>query len=635
MLRALRDVTPGRLRSPLALAVGPVVVLALAFYAWTAATSGDVFPGDHARDPYNLLTDAFVAGHTDLPLKPDPRLLALDDPYDPAQNQPFVTREQHDLSLHDGRFYAYWGAAPAVLLFLPWRALGVGDMSTTLAVLLFSSIGLLCSIALMVLLLRRWLPATPAWMQGAGAAMLAMGNLAPVLLRRPEAYEVAISAGACFFWAGLLALAAAGLGARVRTGLLAASSLLFGLAFASRPPLGVGILVAVAAVWLLRGRDGVSRRRLAIAVLAPFAVCALIVFAYNVQRFGSPTDFGVSYVLGGQKADRFYSLTYIAPGLWYYVLSPLLVRVEFPFLWVNPASSVPFPIPARYNGGEATSGLLPTLPLLVLLAGAPWALRTAPAGLRRVVWALAGTGGVLLLFTAFFYWGPVQRYQMDFAALFVLAALLVWFVLGNRWRVERPRAARLAAVGGVLLIAWGCLTMAAISMVGPEDRLRVRHPATFASLARAFTPVSTALAKVAGRPIIGAVAGKPLLGPARYDRLGADRTDLLLSTRTVPVELMAPHDAVATLRATVTRTPKTPDTPLLVQARSPDGSTFTAPVDGREVALPIVLRQGRNEVHLQLFPVRLKTLALFAYGGDDRGVRVTGLRVGPPPPPKR
>ena len=65
---------------------------------------------------YNLLADAFRAGQTSLLVTPSPELLALPNPYDPAQN---AALRLHDATLYRGRYYLYFGPTPALVLFLP------------------------------------------------------------------------------------------------------------------------------------------------------------------------------------------------------------------------------------------------------------------------------------------------------------------------------------------------------------------------------------------------------------------------------------------------------------------------------------------------------------------------------------
>lgn len=617
-----------RLRDPWVLAVGAVVVVAVAFYAWTAATSAPLFSGVPGDDPYNRLAEGFVHGHTYLPVDPDPGLLALPDPYDPVANREYVeSTGLRDVSLYDGRFYAYWGASPAVVAFVPWHLLGLGNLSPGLAVLVFSIIALLCSVAVLRLIVRRWLPATPVWVQAIGVSLLAFGNMAPWLLRRPEVYEVAISGGQAFVWGGLLAVAVAVTRGRPRLGLLALGSLLLGLAFAARAPLGAAVVFAAAAGWILRRRGAADPRALAAAALGPFALCVALVAVYNAVRFGSPVDFGVTYELSGARADRYNSLSYVLPGLWYYVLCPLRPRIEFPFLWVNEPGSVPFSVPDTYTGTERTAGILPTFPMLALLFGLPWVLRGALRPLRLIAAGMVACGLVLMLFAAYFYWGAIQRYEMDFLALLLVPALVAWFALIARWRQVRRR--RAVSVVGAILCVWGVVAVAAMSVIGSDDRLRQRHPGTYASLADFFSPVGTAQAQVAGHPVLGAVKGDPLAGPARYDRLGVQGAAVYVGLAPVKLSVVSPDNETATLTMRARRTRTTPaGARLILQERAPDGSVFSRPFREGTVAFPVALRRGRNTVELQLFADPPTGISDFPDAEDDGAIQALDLRLG-------
>src|SRR5690349_12412224 len=68
------------------IAIFIVLVLALAFYMWTAYTAARFTFSRNNGDVYNLLTTAFLHGHAYLPLAVPGGLLHLRDPYDPAQN---------------------------------------------------------------------------------------------------------------------------------------------------------------------------------------------------------------------------------------------------------------------------------------------------------------------------------------------------------------------------------------------------------------------------------------------------------------------------------------------------------------------------------------------------------------------
>src|ERR1700722_18001157 len=64
---------------------------------------------------YAQLTDSFLHGQLSLRTLPPPKLLALPDPYDPVANGPY---RLHDAILFDGKYYLYWGPAPALIAAL-------------------------------------------------------------------------------------------------------------------------------------------------------------------------------------------------------------------------------------------------------------------------------------------------------------------------------------------------------------------------------------------------------------------------------------------------------------------------------------------------------------------------------------
>ena len=141
------------------------------------------------------------------PITPPASLLHLRDPYDPALNAPYQAA-YHDFALYGGHFYSSWGPTPVLTLFAPFRLLTGRVVPESFAVALFCFIGLACAVALLHLLVARWVPRTPRWVLLTSTACLALCNAAPFLLRRPIEYEVAISCGYCFEMAGLLLVAA-------------------------------------------------------------------------------------------------------------------------------------------------------------------------------------------------------------------------------------------------------------------------------------------------------------------------------------------------------------------------------------------------------------------------------------------
>ena len=109
-----------------ALAACVIVVLGVYLHcAWSYEKSLD--PAPNRRDFHNLIADALLAGQASLTIPVPKLLLHLKNPVRRGRNQPARAQGVHDLSFYKGKLYAYFGPAPAVLLFIPYRILHVGD----------------------------------------------------------------------------------------------------------------------------------------------------------------------------------------------------------------------------------------------------------------------------------------------------------------------------------------------------------------------------------------------------------------------------------------------------------------------------------------------------------------------------
>lgn len=585
-------------------AAGLIALVVLAagvsgIYGWTARTSDE--PAQRGIDPYNRLADAFVHGQTSLRLTPPPGLAALPDPSDATANAAYRFPDPafiHDLSLHDGRFYAYWGPAPALVLFVPARLLGLGSLSLAFAVALFALLALGCSVALLRLVVRRWLPRTPDRLLVLGALALAFGNAAPFILRRPAVYEVAIASAACFTWAGLLALFSGLARERPAWGRVAVGSLALGLAFLSRPPTGIAALVAVAALaWLWRSGT-VSRAAAAAALLGPFTLCVAGFGIYNALRFGSPVDFGQRYQLSDYtpSSRSALDLRRLAPGAWYYLLLPVRATLQFPFAFLDRPGSDPFAVPG-FDKGEYTAGLIPCAPILLALLAGPWALRGRSRALVAIAAAGVGLGLALVAIDSALIPGATQRYEVDFASYLLVAALLSWLAAYDRVRHRRRPRRAIAWLGGAAIAITACVGLA-LSVNGSDARLRRSKPATFGALQRFFSPVALAGAAIVGHPVLVSVDRDASVGPRRFDGLGIDGATVAL-TPEIPrtLGIVAPRDSDAVLRARVGRGPGIPRA-IVVKAQVTDstGATYAVPADGRFHDVPIRVRSGVDEL---------------------------------------
>lgn len=595
-----------------------VLALALAFYTWTAASSIPFSFSSQNYDIYNQLTTAFLHLHTYLPITVPAGLLHSSNPWSPAVNAPYQAALPviHDLALYHGHFYSPWEPTP-VLLFLPFRITGL-EMSESFAVVLFAFIGLVLAVVLLHALIRRLIPRTPNWLLVVASAGLALTNVEPFLLRRPAQYEVAISCGYCFEMAGLLLAFKAATAARHRPRWLAFSSLCLGLAVGARTSLAPGCLVAVVvAVYLIRSQgDG---RRVLIAALGPVISCAVLLAAYNIVRFGAASNFGEAYQLAGldqhtMPADR---LAYVPPGLFSYLLMPFRVALAFPHVFLVTTSTYPGPFPKGYSGSpggwpaEPAGGLLPTMPIALLLLQLPWLWswlkrRNPNPGERGAMAIAAGAsllGLTIMFLLSYALWGTTERYEVDYATLFLIAAFLVWAVVLERRRGTPGR--RRIAVLGVVLVAFGSAVGTAISFSGYYP-LSTSHPGTFDTLENLTSPFATLATMVAGRPVIARVAGPLQIDDPNtsFGSFGAGGTNTWIGVGqgTVTVVIDSPgseHTYLST--STLLGQGAPPASKLTLKVTSPAHAPLPVAIPGPgPLRIPISLHWGLNRVNIEL-----------------------------------
>jgi hypothetical protein len=598
-----------RVANRVSLTLGAVFLLAAVFYLWTADTTIPLALHGWSSDPYNRLANAFLHLHLSVGQAP-PELMRLANPYSPAQNTAIQARYSiHDYALYHGRLYLTWGPAPVIVLLVPMHLLGF-EPSSSLTVALFGIVGLGFALATLRVLLRQVGGAT-LWMCALAASTLALCSVVPFILRRPAIYEEAIAGGFCFAMAGIW-LATSTLverGASLRR--LALMSLCFGLAVGSRPTLGLTALVLVPVYLSLRGTR--SRRALLLALLVPAGGCFLLLAAYNQARFGAPLEFGTKYALAASNSltTKYGDLSYVPAGFWFYLASPPLPTILFPFIHLGPPPlSYPGALPANY-APEVTGGLLPMTPIVLFLAALPWIWRRRPAllgPLASPLLVIAGAGLAGLLFLSYEFYATTERYAVDFSTLFVLGALAAWLALSA---AARGRRRRLVRVGGGLLALWSCCTGLAISFTGYYDLLATEHPTTWSKLEDIGSPLSTAIAAIAGHPILATISAPNFkqISPILYTRLDAGVTEFQLGLgEQAEFTIVSPSAREATLAVLVSpegvlangTTVALGGGPSSVLVGNPEhaGSSYTYQLPaGRGVAhLPVHLNLGLNRM---------------------------------------
>ena len=99
--------------------LGAVCALVIGFFAWSARPGWLGMRTARAEDAYyNQMVRGFRAGQLDLKAEVPPGFAHLADPYDPAAHLDYLLVDGHplwDLSYYHGKWYAYFGVAPALV----------------------------------------------------------------------------------------------------------------------------------------------------------------------------------------------------------------------------------------------------------------------------------------------------------------------------------------------------------------------------------------------------------------------------------------------------------------------------------------------------------------------------------------
>ena len=456
----------------------------------------------------NQLADAFLKGQPNLLIEPEPGLLALEDPYnyDNRQNVGYPW----DTVFYDGKFYLYWGPAPALILTLvkAIHPMEIGDQA-----LVFGFVaGIWLFATLLILRLRRRLFSGLGWPFVIPAVALAgLANPLPWMLNRPHVYEAAIAGGQFFLMAGLYAAFAAVDGVRPSPGRAALASLLWLCAAASRLTIAPAIVFLIAATgWIMLRQKRSLAGPLALAL--PFAAGVAALGWYNYIRFGSWTETGMRYMLTGINFHALGWSAFSPSDLFYnlhnYFLNPFRRLDVFPYIKPDWGGRfIFFPIPgSAYSNSEQVSGLILTVPYLMLAAGPlilllrrGWQVvslrlhRNPPPESWRsdgfLVWTAFLLSGALLLALApvLLFVTTSMRYLGDAVPLMtVLAALGFW--LAARELAGKPAARGWFVILVVVLAIYSIVVSWLLAVTGYQARFEHLNPVLFDQLTHLLTP---------------------------------------------------------------------------------------------------------------------------------------------------
>ena len=455
-------------------ALGTVAAMIIGiFYASANSGALELLCAQPRETYYNLLVEGFKNGHLNVNREAPPALAKLADPFDPAANLPVRwdnRRPVHDLSYYHGKLYLYFGVTPALVLFWPFATLTGHYLFHRDATVIFFAVGFLAASGLLLAIRRRYFAEIREWVAVAGIIALGLASGIPMVVARSDVYEVAIGCGYALTMLSLVAIWLALHQPARRICWLALASFGYGLAVGSRPSLLFGaaiLLIPVLQSW----RETRQRWWLVLAAVGPVTGIGLGLMAYNVARFGHPTEFGMRYQLSTQHLDTIghFSPRFLWINFKIYFLEPARWVAHFPF--VHPAFVPELP-PGHFPTIEYAFGILACAPFVWLALAVPTAWRVAAPGVESWRWFLAAVGVLLLAGTVTLgcFFAAEARYQIEFVPELVLLAVTGVFGLEKALAARPGR--RLAA-----RLLWGMLLIFSVTfnIFGSLDRHAEAH----------------------------------------------------------------------------------------------------------------------------------------------------------------
>ena len=462
----------------------PIVIIVFLIYVWFGS-SGKWTTWKSSTFYYDSQARGFLNSDLYLPIEPDPQLLTLPNPYDPSARAGIETPV--DISLHNGKYYMYWGPVPALLLtaIYPFYSGQIGDFALTF--------GFVCGIFLLQTLLlyslwKQYFGRLPRWTLY--LSILLMGLAGPLMLLRhnyetARIYEASITGAQLFFVGGLFVSLTALRRSPISNWKLAIAGILWALAIGTRQIVAVpvGFVVLILALWILKINDwSIKKSTQLIPLGLPLAIGFISLGWYNWARFGSITETGLYYQFAGwnlrEHYNELFSQVYIFQNLYNYLFNPIEFTSKFPFVFMSQGSETPifsfYSLPDIYNAQPIT-GLLYTfpfaifsaVPLLGLFFRKRFAQISADADdqtrLNLIVLGLGGSSLLAFSLLMLFFWAGM-RYWGD-ASPSLMALSVIGFWQGYKYLADKPLLGGLYITVGVFLASMSILlsTLLAIS----------------------------------------------------------------------------------------------------------------------------------------------------------------------------
>ncbi len=453
---------------------------------------------------YDKLATAFADGSLSLEETPDPTLLALANPYNPAERSGL--RVPTDYSLYKGKYYLYFGPVPALFLtiskFLGFALLGDQYLAFTFICGIF-----VVQTLLIVFLWKSYFPEIPRWM--ATISIVFSGLTTPFIwiLTQAKFYEAASTSGQFFFLVGVYFVFTGYFKENVSNKRLMMAGISWAFALGSRLiqilPIGfIGLIVVLLSIRIKRGKVVLLRSISSIIWLStPIIIGAICIGWYNWARFGSFFETGFYYELAGPYLQKYYqqlfSPIYLLPNLYNYLFMKPGIIDRFPLLHSETGIGITkFPflmVPPIYFTGPLT-GIFYSTPFILFAGLLGFADKDKPnniPGSKGLIgWIVIVLLGAFLLEFAPFasYFWVETRFFIDFIPPLILLAIL-GFWKSYLYFNNKPLLRSILVIVGFSLIAISIVESNLLALSAHRGSFKEFNPLLWKMLYKDFRPL--------------------------------------------------------------------------------------------------------------------------------------------------
>ena len=292
---------------------------------------------------YEYLADAILEGHLNLDYHDmDEKLLKMKNPYDPKERIKEGVVFHWDHALYKGKYYVYFGIAPVIFTFIPYKLITGNSLKTYHATELYTALFIIGLFCLLYEICKYFYPKLNFTIYALTASALSFLSVW-ACTGNPTIYSTAIVAGmACAIWSLYFYMKAVyGKKTLNKAILLATIGGFFGaLTFACRPPIGLINLLAIPLLIEFFQEYGLNKKTISrvIIVLIPYIIIGTSLMIYNYIRFDSILEFGQSYqlTLADQRRPKnifsLYNLVKVLFGILYNFTEYRKYSFSFPFV---------------------------------------------------------------------------------------------------------------------------------------------------------------------------------------------------------------------------------------------------------------------------------------------------------------